>query len=217
MDAPGGIVVRPLRRIYDPTFWPVHNFMHFQDDASGKGAALFLAMTGAVSCQPDGRLEIVALRNAPCERAFRVFPLLGLPAEGHEESIYAFNYALLFTEAGDWRENKIPLVARSIFDKPGDKTGLAELRELAASLVTTNRPDIFVTAVKPASRGEGIIVRLSTLTASGAPVELTFRDRPLKAAFLCDARERDLEPLQVHQQSVRLTMPGTIGTVRALP
>ena len=217
MDAPGGIIVRPLQRIYNPTFWPLHNFVHLQDDASGKGVALFLAMTGAVSCQPDGRLEIVALRNAPCERAFRFFPLLGLPAVGHEESSYAFDYALLFTDAGDWRDNKIPLVARNVFDNPEDTAGRAGLRELAASVVTTNRPEVFVTAVKPASRGEGLIVRLFTLTSFGLPVDLTIPGRHLKAAFLCDARERDLEPLQVKEQSVRLTMPGTVATVRVLP
>ncbi len=217
MDAPGGVVVRPLRRIYDPTFWSLQHFMHLQEDASGKGAAIFLVMPGAVSCQPDGHLEIVALRNATCERAFRFFPLLGLPAVGHEESSYAFDYALLLTDAGDWRDNKIPLIARNVFDNPRDTTGRAGLRELAASVVTTNRPEVFVTAVKPASRGEGIIVRLSTLTAFGVPVELTVRDCPVKAAFLCDARERDLEPLGVHEQSVRLTMPGTIASVRVLP
>jgi hypothetical protein len=190
--------------------------MHFQDDASGKGAAIFLALPSAISCQPDGRMEMVALRNATCERAFRFLPLLGLPAVGHEESSYAFDYALLFTDAGDWRDNKIPLIARKVFDNPQDTTGSAELRELAASVVTTNRPEVFVTAVKPASRGEGFIVRLFTLTSFGLPIDLTIRGRHPKAAFLCDARERDLEPLQVKEQSVRLTMPGTIATVRVL-
>ena len=216
MDAPGGIVVRPLQRIYNPTFWSLQHFMHLQDDASGKGAAIFLAMPGAVSCQPDGHLELVALRNATCERAFRFLPLLGLPAVGHEKSNYAFDYALLFTDAGDWRDNKIPLIARKVFDNPRDITGSAELRELAASVVTTNRPEVFVTAVKPASRGEGLIVRLFTPTSFGLPVDLTIRGRHLKAAFLCDARERDLEPLQVKEQSIRLTMPGTAATVRVL-
>jgi len=217
METSGGIVVRPLRRIYNPTFWPLQHFVHLQDGASGKGAAIFLAMPGAVSCQADGRLEIVALRNATCERAFRFLPLLGLPAEGHEESSYSFDYALIFTDAGDWRDNKIPLTARKVFENPRDTTGDAELRELAVSVATTGSPEVFVTAVKPASRGEGLIVRLFTLTSVGLPVDLTLSDFRPKAAFLCDARERDLEPLQVKQQSVRLTMPGTIATVRVLP
>jgi alpha-mannosidase len=161
-------------------------------------------------------LELVALRNATCERAFGLFPLLGLPAVGHEESTYTFDYALLFTEAGNWRNNKIPLIARNVFDNPWDATGRTRLRELASSIVTTDQPEVFVTAVKPASRGKGLIVRLCTPTSFGIPVVLTINDRPLKAAFLCDARERDLEPLQVKGQRVQLTMPGVIATIRLL-
>jgi len=105
-------------------------------------------------------------------------------------------------------------VARSISDNPWDTTGYAELRALAATAVTTNRPEVMVTAVKPASRGEGLIVRLSTLSYFGLPVAVTVRDRHLKAAFLCDARERDLKPLEVQGKTARLEMPGTIATVR---
>ncbi len=216
MDATGGVVVRPPQKVYNPTFWPLQHFVHFQDDVSGRGLALCLGMPGAASYRRDGRLEAIALRNAPIERAFGIFPLRGLPAVGHERASHTLDYAILFTSAGDWRENSIPLVARSIADNPWDTTGRAELRALAASAVTTNRAEVMVTAVKPASRGEGLIVRLSALTGFGASVDVTIRDRHLKAAFLCDARERDLKPLEVQGQTVRLTMPGTIATVRVV-
>jgi hypothetical protein len=143
-----------------------------------------------------------------------LFPLLGLPAQGHEHASHAFDYAILFTPAGDWHENGILQVALSVQDSPWDTTGYAHLRGLAASAVTTDRAEVIVTAVKPASRGEGLIVRLSALTGFGSPVEVTLRDRQLKAAFLCDARERDLQPLEIRGQTVRLRMPGTIATVR---
>lgn len=214
MDAVGGPVVRPPQRIYKPTFWPLQHFVHLQDDANGRGVALCLGMPGAASYRRDGRLEAIALRNATCERAFGLFPLLGLPAQGHERVSHAFDYAILFTPAGDWRENGIPQVARSISNNPWDTTGRAELRSLAAAAVTTDRPEVVITAVKPASRGEGLIVRLSTLTWFGSPVNITIRDRHLKAAFLCDARERNLGPLQVQGQTARLVMPGSIATVR---
>ena len=214
MDAVGGVVARPPQRMYKPTFWPLQHFVHFQDDASGRGLALCLGMPGAASYRRDGRLEAIALRNATCERAFGLFPLLGLPAVGHERASHTFDYAILFTPAGDWRENGIPLVAQSIPNNPWDTTGHAELRALAASAVTTNSPEVVVTAVKPASRGEGLIVRLTTFTSFGLPVDVTIRDRHLKAAFLCDARERDLKPLEVQGQTAHLVMPGTIATVR---
>jgi alpha-mannosidase len=214
MDAVGGIVVRPPQRIYNPTFWPLQHFMHLRDDARGKGLALCLGMPGAASYRGDGCLEVIALRNATCERAFGLFPLLGLPAEGHERVSHTFDYAIWFTPAGDWRENGVPQVARGISDNPWDTTGRAELSALAESAVTTNQPEVVVVAVKPASRGEGVIVRLSTLSYFGLPVAVTIRDRYLKAAFLCDARERDLGSLEVQGQTARLVMPGSIATVR---
>jgi alpha-mannosidase len=90
------------------------------------------------------------------------------------------------------------------------------LREIVASVVSTDRADVVVAAVKPASRGDGIIVRLLTHTTPGPTLGLTVRRHVVKAAWLCDARERDLEELEVHAGKVDLTMPGTIATVRIL-
>jgi len=216
MDQPGGVVSRPPQKIYHPTFWPLQHFVHLQDDADGKGVALFLRRPGAVSYQPDGRLETVALRNATRERAFGFLPLLATPASGHERGVYAFDYAILFTPAGNWRENGIELVARTIADNPWGRTDRAEWRELTASIVTTDRPDVVVTAAKPASRGDGLVVRLLTLTTPGPPVAITARGRSVQAAFLCDVRERDLEELEIRAGNVHLTMPGAIATVRLL-
>ena len=216
MDVPGGIVVRPPQKIYDPTFWPLQHFVHVQDHVDGRGVALCLGLPGAVSYRPDGSLEAVALRNATRERAFGFLPIPGMPASGHERSVHAFDYALLFTSAGDWRENGIPLVARAVADSPWDTTGRAPLHNLAASVVTTDRPDVIVMAVKPASRGEGLIVRLLALNTPGVPLAITFNGHTVKAAFLCDARERDLAALEVRAGDVRLAMPGAIATVRLL-
>jgi len=216
MDAPGGVIARPPEKIYAPTFWPMQHFVHIQDSDGGRGVALYLSMPSAVSYRPDGRLDVVALRNAIRERAFRFLPLLGMPVTGREQSIHTFDYALVFTPAGDWRDLSIPLFARSIADRSWDTTGRAELHGLAESVVTTDRPDVTVTAVKHASRGDGLIARLSTLSSPGSSITVTIRDRIVKAAFLCDARERDLEPLPVRDGTVHLTMPGTIGTVRLL-
>jgi hypothetical protein len=216
MDASGGTISRPLKRLYDPTFWPLQSFAHVRDDAGGQGVAVCLGMPGAVSCGPDGRLEAVVLRNAVRERAYVLVPFLGLPVSGHERSAHALDYAILFTPGGDWQDAGVPRVARSVLDSPWDTTGSAELRELAESVATTDRADVVVAAVKPASRGEGIIARLLTLNPAGPPVAVSVRDRTLRAAFLCDARERDLAPLETQANTVRLKMPGTIATIRLL-
>ncbi len=216
MDLPGGVVVRPRLKLYDPTFWALQQFVHLQDDAKGRGVALCQRLPGAVACRANGTLEAVALRNAIHERAWRVLPIPACPATGHERESYAFECALHFTEAGDWQANALPALAAGLAGSPWDTSGRAALRELARSLATVDRADVAVTALKPASRGEGLIARLYTPSAAGQPVALALPGRTVRAAFLCDARERDLEPLEVVGGSVRLTMPGNIATVRLL-
>ena len=82
--------------------------------------------------------------------------------------------------------------------------------------MTTDRPDVIVITVKPASRGDGLVARLLTLTTPGPSTAVMIRDHIVKRAFLCDARERDLERLDVRAGVVYLTMPGTIATIRLL-
>ncbi len=216
MDTPGGVIARPPKRIYDPTFWPLHQFAHIQEDNNGRGLAILQPMPGAVFYQPDGQLELVAMRNATREKIFGLIGIPGNPASGHERESYACEYALMFTQSGDWRDNNIHLTARDIVNSPWSNPRDTVLRSLADSSVTTNSPDVWVTAIKPASRGAGIIVRLYTPVLTEAPVIVTSPHLEVAKAWLCDARERDLEPLDVRDGTVRVTMPGTVTTIRLL-
>jgi len=216
MDTPGGIVVRPLKRIYDPTFWPLHHFVHIQEDNNGRGLAILQPMPGAISCKQDGEIELVAMRNATREKVFGLIGIPGNPASGHEREDYFYEYALLFIENGDWLENKIHLKAREIAKNPWSDPRESTLRDLADSIITTNSPDVWVTTVKPASRGGGIIVRLQTPVLPDSQVLVASTHFKVEKAFLCDARERDLEPLDVQDGVVRITMRGTIATIRLL-
>jgi hypothetical protein len=47
-------------------------------------------------------------------------------------------------------------------------------------------------------------------------VTLAAPGRTIKAAFLCDARERDLAPLELREGLVQFEMPRAIVTVRLL-
>ena len=40
MDTPGGVVFRPPKRIYNPTFWPLHLSIHIQNEGNGRGLAI---------------------------------------------------------------------------------------------------------------------------------------------------------------------------------
>ncbi len=216
MDAPGGMVARPPHRVYDPTFWPLHTFVHFQDSESGRGLAVMQPLPGAVAYGPDGRLELVAMRNATREKIFGWIGIPGNPASGHEREPYVCHYALLFTPHGDWRENHIHRLARTIARSPWSDAGEMGLWDLADSVVTTDSPDVWVTAVKPAARGEGLMVRLHAYIAPSQPVEIAAPGLDVTAAWLCDARERDMEPLPLHDGAVRVPMTGPIATVRLL-
>ncbi|MCJ7737424.1 MAG: hypothetical protein MUQ10_08945 [Anaerolineae bacterium] len=216
MDTPGGVAVRPPMRFYDPTFWPLQRWVHLQDDRDGRGLALLQSLPGAVSYQAEGTLELVALRNAPRETAYGVIKLPANPASGHETESTTFDYAFLFTSVGDWRDNGIPEMSRSIAFDPWDDLERGALPTPVATDVTTDRSDVWVTAVKPASRGDGVIVRLTAPAVPETPVTVTARHLLVTGAFLCDARERDLVPLNVQDGTVQVVMTGTVATIRLL-
>jgi hypothetical protein len=221
MDQPGGVVQRPPLKIYDPTFWPLQHLLYLRDQDRDQGLLLGLRRPSAVSYRPDGRLEVVALRNATRERVLGLIPIMANPATGHERESYAFDYGLWFTAAAGW-DTTIHLIAaslaRSLQEAPHalGAAGWGTPQPPSDALVLTDRSDVAATAVKPAHRGEGWIVRLQTNTAVGAPVTLIPRHRQVQAAALCDARERDIEPLEIRQGAALLTMPGTIASVRLL-
>jgi hypothetical protein len=217
MDAPGGVVSRPLHRVHSPTFWPFQRFVHIRDRASGRGLAIYQPQPGAVHCAPDGVVELVALRNAPRERAFGFLPLTGNPAKGIQKERSTFDFAIEFTAAGDWRVNDL---ARKAYAPDADAWAdprTAQMWAQALTPFTIDRPDVWVVACKPASRGEGRILRLYTLTAMGEPISVRLDHSPVREAFLCDARERDLQPLEIRDGRIHLTMPGTMASVRLLP
>jgi hypothetical protein len=217
MDAAGGVVKRPLQRVYAPTYWPFQRFVHLRDRTSDRGLAIYQPRPGAVSCSPDGAVELVALRNALKETAYGLFPLTGNPAKGIEKETAAFDCAIEYTAAGDWRANDLPAKGHALNARPWDDPQLAELWALAKSQFTISRQDVWALACKPASRGKGRIVRLSTLTAVGKPVTVKVGHPPVDQAYLCDARERDLQRLEVRDGEVHLSMPGTLASVRLLP
>jgi hypothetical protein len=214
MDQPGGVVKRPLEKVYSPTFWPFQHFVHVRDRHSGRGLALYQRWPGAVSFSHDGELSTVALRNAAIERAYALLPLSGNPARGYEKESYTFDYAIEFTKDGDWQSNALAEKAYRRFHTPEADSSSESLQELRLAKVILSRPDVFLLAYKMASRGPGRILRLYTLSAVGETIKLRLQSEPIRTATLCDARERDLEPLPVSREGVELKLPGTITTLR---
>ncbi|MGD2049805.1 MAG: hypothetical protein PVH03_09925 [Chloroflexota bacterium] len=216
MDTTGGVVSRTCERIYSPTFWPFQHFLHIQDQDSGRGLALYQELPGAASLAPDGTLQVVALRNAPRERAYHFLPVSGNPAKGYERDNFTFVYGLEFTPGGDWIENKLADKAFARTLNPWADRTRAHLRQLARGEIQTDRTDVWVVANKPARRGKGRILRLYTLAAPHQGVALSSARQEIKEAYLCDARERDIQPLETDGGTVHVTLSGTITTIRLI-
>jgi len=219
MAQPGGVVNRPLKKFYRPTFWPVQEFTHIQNTSSGSGLALFVNTPTAVACSPSGRLELVALRNATREKAYRILPLLGNPASGFEREIYTFEYALHFTDNGDWQANRLDQVAHQLSNSIFGGREFDQLWQYAIRSIeikVKNREAGFVQPIslKPASQGEGIILRLSKYSAGACQVSFTLREREIQTAVHCNAREQDFASLLVKDGWVIFSMVDPITTIR---
>ena len=212
MDAAGGMVQRPPTRVYDPTFWPLYQLAHLRDDTSGRGIAILQPLPGALSYQPDGHVELIAMRNANRETAYGFIKLPANPATGYETESYAYEYALICTAQGDWHANHLDTMQRTIPWTPRHQYSTA-LHDVVATLVRTDTPQVQISAVKPAAQGNGIIVRVQTLAVPTHPVRLDVKALEATQAFVCDAREQTLAPIPCHEGIITLTMTGTIVTL----
>jgi len=214
MDVPGGVVSRPPVKIYDPTFWPAASFAHLRDPRTGRGLAVFLGGPACLSANGNGVVEWIVLRNAPKERAFGCLPLLAHPAYGEDNDEHPFDYAVGYTREGDWRTNRLHVFAPQVLGKAWTDPDIKDPAAMADGWISTSSEDVRVIAVKRAHRGEGLVVRLLSFGADRATLQ--FRDRPIKKAVLCDARERDIEEIRCVEGRVEVPLAGAIVSVRTL-
>ncbi len=87
---------------------------------------------------------------------------------------------------------------------------------MADTRVTVDTDQVLVTAIKPAHRGPGLVVRLANYSTCANEARLRSTLAPLRAARLCDARERDLGELLVEDGEFVVPLSGAIVSVRLL-
>ena len=219
MTQPGGVVVRPLNKIYNPTFWPMQSFTHVHGDLNRPGFIIVTTQPTAIASLKDKAVELIALRNAMRETAYRFIRLPANPAEGFEKQSCAFEFAIGFTQEGGWQNNRLDKISQHVKNRYRKRidSHLYQLQEIVNSQIKINiSSHIQVIALKAAHRGDGFILRLRAYQIPQSQVIIQFKKHSVKEAYLCDARERILKALIVENNNISFKMPGTIATIRIL-
>jgi hypothetical protein len=88
------------------------------------------------------------------------------------------------------------------------------LKAYAASLVRCDDPAVSFAAVKRADVGVGIVARLACELRAPRPVCVWIPSQVIGSAFLCDAREQNLESLDLEGDRVIVPLKSRLTTVR---
>lgn len=204
MEANGGLVRRPTVKLYEPTFWAAGRVVIPEDGEGNLGVAFLPGVPSCVAYNPGRGLELAAMRNAPWERAFGVFPLLSFPASGPDRGVQAFSYALVMLPC-DAGEDIVGACLKA--GRGGDPLPFSTKWGVSPE-------EVEILAVKRPLRGEGYMVRLYSPSPGPREVSLFREDREIEKALLCDAMERDVKELTVKGGRVTLTVDSTLATVR---
>jgi alpha-mannosidase len=130
----------------------------------------------------------------------------GWPDPESDQGAHRFSYAL-FPHAGDLRTAGVVAEAEA-FNLPvdvivaGSGPGSASAR---SSIVSVDRPDVTVEAVKMADREDAVVVRLCEAWGARGPARVTF-DRPVHAAVRTDVLEREVGPATVVNGGIELDL-----------
>lgn len=215
MNVPGGVVERPREKLFAPTYWAARSFAFLSTPEHG-GLAVFLGGPACVAMPAPGAIEWVALRHAPLERAFGFIPLPAHPASGVGTSEGGFDYALWLTPDGDFRGHHLLARGRRALRETLYPDDGADLDAAVSQLAVCDREDVVVTAIKRASRGDGVIVRLRADVDATETWETRLRcpGRALRSASLCDARERDRHALPLDADAAVVSVNRSITSVR---
>jgi len=214
MDVPGAVVCRPLVKVFDPTFWAAESFAHLRDRDGLHGLAFFMDAPACISAGASGAVELAVVRNAPKERAFGFLPVLGHPAYGEDPDEHAVDCAMMITTEGDWLYNGLRRMARAALSPCFIKPSAPEAEGQAEACFAVGG-GVEVLAIKPAHRGEGLIVRLYRLDPSLSEARLSC-PWPIGSATLCDARERDIYALSTNGESLKAPLKGALTSVRII-
>ena len=201
-SSPAGWQVRPAQHVFDPSFFPAVEW------AQVGGWAILLRQSTGVRMSAPGAIELMAARDARSEQC----DVMG--GTGSDTGVHRIEWRVAAAAAIADAER-----AAQAYGRPVDLmlVGLAQA-------TTTDLPqqeslasvdgDAVVSAIKPAERGEGVVVR--TLLMPG-PGQLHLSAAFVgKQASVVDLAERDTRALGAAGETISLGPPtfGSIAGVR---
>ncbi len=197
-----GFAERPLQRVYTPTFWPAVAWAEYA------GTAILLRQSTGVTMSAQGAVELMAARDARSEQC----DVLG--GTGSDPGTHRIEWRIERAASPAQAE-----VLAQAFDRPIDlelvTTAQAQTTDLPAelSLLGVSGEGI-VSALKPATRGDGIVMRVLPMPG---PVHVQLGAALVgKAMTTVDLAERDGKDLGVAPVMVDFDQPtfGAIASVR---
>ncbi len=175
-----GMVTRPLVKVYSPTWWPAVDWL-----TVGQTGILLQQATG-VRMSQGGQLELMAARNAPSEQC----DIEG--GKGTDDGAHTVTWRILPAAAAVDAAQAAQAFNRPVLQVPGATAVAKPELPPQGSLASLEGPGV-LTALKPADRGAGVIVRALLLPG---PCKLHLDPRfSGKTLTLVDAAERDVKPL----------------------
>jgi hypothetical protein len=207
MDTIGGSIERPRERVHEPTFWPVPSRVTLQ----GAARALHVGFEAptAVSFSPECALEWIVARNPVKERAFGLLPVLAHPIGGTVDELQS-HHAVLFATSGHTLSPK--MLRHVAFHWLPDAA--RPLERLVNDLVQCDDPRVVFSAMKRADLGVGVILRIGRGSHTNGVVRVWLPSKEIWGAFRCDAREENLEPLEIDNGRVVVPLLARLTSIR---
>jgi len=208
MGVAAGVVTRPLAHLYEPSLWPAVTFV-----ARGE-LAVHLGQSTAVHGTADGALEWVVFRNAPLEP--------GCDDVGPSGTEDVESTALLSLGRRDRATQGAADIAASIALSrplralPTDRHA-GTLDAAGALIALDGDAGVLVTALKPATRGEGALLHLVRLGTGPRTVRIHRGALPWTTITRPDLLERDDVPFgEPTDDGAAVTLEAPLTAVRLL-
>ena len=199
-SSPLGYAERAPERVYDPTFYPAVGW------AEVAGWAVLLRQSTGVRMSTPGVMELMAARDARSEAC----DVMG--GTGSDPGTHRIEWRIEHVASAADAEVAAQAYGRWLdLEVVGTDQAAAPDLAVEGSLATLDGAGV-ISAIKPADRGGGVVVRVSLL---GGPATLQIGALPGAASTVVDLAERDLSAVAATGSAIALD-PASMGSIVGL-